>query len=404
MEEVAARVGITPRILTPRNEPPRYIVSVMLSTLGSDALELHEGFQYGPDEDRYNPEHVLNKFSQYCVAETNKAYESYRFNKCEQAEGESIETYLSRLRQLARGCNFGAMTDRMIRDRLVAGVREDTQRKKLLEERDLTLRTAIDKGKIHEATNRQLVGMGHEEVHGMNVKGGKKKHFQKHSQDGGKGSDEPCTYCNKRHGKGKEKCKAWGQTCHVCGLKNHFSYCCKTRDLDKSESMGKRKTGGKKKRVHGVRMDDYDSDEYVVLNVNDESKANAVYASMTIDNMTVSFQLDSGATTNCLSLNDYVKLTKDDKCVKLTKTDKKLTMYNGTEVRPVGERILDVVNPKNDKKYHVRFYILEGRFRPILGYRAVSHMKQITVNVDNIAMIKEESLLEEYSEVFQGVW
>ena len=111
-------------------EPPRYIVAVLLSTLGSEVLELEEGFQYGPGEDRHNPQDVLNQFGRYCVAETNEAYESYRFNKCDQAEGESIETYLARLRQLARGCNFGAMTDIMIRHRLVAGVREDTLRKK----------------------------------------------------------------------------------------------------------------------------------------------------------------------------------------------------------------------------------------------------------------------------------
>ena len=68
------------------------------------------------------------------MAETNEAYESYRFHKCDQTETENIESYVTRLRQLVKGCNYGELSDRMIRDRIVAGIRDDELRKKLLEE------------------------------------------------------------------------------------------------------------------------------------------------------------------------------------------------------------------------------------------------------------------------------
>ena len=147
-------------------ETAKYRTAVLLTCLGSEALEVHEGFSFEDGENRDDITVVLSKFDRYFMAETNEAYESYRFNKCDQNESENIESYVTRLRQLVKGCNYGELSDRMIRDRIVAGIRDDELRKKLLEERELTLKLAIDKCKIHESSNKQLQGMGtHDEVH-----------------------------------------------------------------------------------------------------------------------------------------------------------------------------------------------------------------------------------------------
>ena len=358
---------------------------MLLTCLGPDAMEIHEGFRYEAGEDREKIETVIAKFDRYFMSETNEAYESYRFNKCEQAEGENIETYITRLRQLAKGCNYGDLTDRMLRDRIVAGIREDELRKKLLEERELTLKMAIDKCKIHESSNKQLQGMGHEDVHfvkskyknsdakqkhGYKKKEGAKNFEGKNFEGKGKGFKKQCTYCLGKHVWGKDKCPGFGHQCSICGRKNHLEKAC----FQSKDS---------KKRVHACEMNESESeDEYFVLNVNDKSNsdsANAIYANMMIHDKTVSFQLDSGATTNCMSLDEYVRITDDKKKKNLTKTEKKLTMYNGSEVRPLGEIILDVTNPKNDNTYKVRFYILEGKFRPLLGFRAVRHMNLLNL-------------------------
>ena len=152
-------------------ETPKYRIAVLLTCLGAEALEIHGGFSYEAGEDRHDIDTVILKFDKYFMAETNEAYESYRFNKCDQTETENIESYVTRLRQLVKGCNYGELSDRMIRDRIVAGIRDDELRKKLLEERELTLKLAVDKCKIHESSNKQLQGMGtHNEVHFVKTK------------------------------------------------------------------------------------------------------------------------------------------------------------------------------------------------------------------------------------------
>ncbi|KAK7090822.1 hypothetical protein V1264_010573 [Littorina saxatilis] len=127
---------------------------------------------------------------------------------------------------------------------------------------------------------------------------------------------------------------------------------------------------------------------------------------MCINDVMVSFQLDSGATTNCLSESVYKTVTKDKQLRHVKKTDRRLLMYNGSEVRPAGETILRVVNPKNKEEYRVRFYIVREKTRPILGFRALQYMKLMTVNVENIAVATDrhddKHVLTEFHDVFEG--
>ena len=71
-----------------------------MTTLGGDALEIHDGFKYEQNESRHDIDTVIAKFDSYFISETNETYESDTFNKCDQLETENIETYVTQLRQL----------------------------------------------------------------------------------------------------------------------------------------------------------------------------------------------------------------------------------------------------------------------------------------------------------------
>ena len=51
---------------------------------------------------------------------------------------------MSELRSLAEHCNFGASLDDMLRDRIVCGINNSKIRQKLLSEKKLTLKLAIE--------------------------------------------------------------------------------------------------------------------------------------------------------------------------------------------------------------------------------------------------------------------
>lgn len=60
--------------------------------------------------------------------------ERHKFNTRNQKEGESIQSYVADLRILASTCEYGALKDDLIRDKIVCGVASNTVRKQLLKE------------------------------------------------------------------------------------------------------------------------------------------------------------------------------------------------------------------------------------------------------------------------------
>ncbi|XP_045124043.1 uncharacterized protein K02A2.6-like isoform X1 [Portunus trituberculatus] len=68
----------------------------------------------------------------------------FRFNSCRKSGTESVRDYVARLRMLSGNCQYGAMLNEMIRDRLVCGVDDEAIQSRLLAEADLTLDKAVN--------------------------------------------------------------------------------------------------------------------------------------------------------------------------------------------------------------------------------------------------------------------
>ena len=236
-------------------ESPQYRTAVFLAIAGEEAAELHETFQFMGPGDKDDINKVLKKFDDYFVRRTNEAYESYRFNARRQEENETLEQYVTSLRQMAKNCHFGPMEDRLIRDRIVAGISSDDLRRKLLEEVDLDLGKCIEICKIHDSTLAQVKTMSTsaEEIHYMKSQRATQPQRQQlpmmrqqqptrqqqhmkaqqpqvdQRQQGNKQfiQSYSCGYCGRLHPKGWQNCPASGHKCKKCGKLNHFAKVCR---------------------------------------------------------------------------------------------------------------------------------------------------------------------------------
>ena len=94
----------------------------------------------------------------------------------------------------------------------------------------------------------------------------------------------------------------------------------------------------------------------------------------------------------------------------LEKTSVTLTMYNKSEVKPLGKKRFKVVNPKNKS---IKFlYIVTGACKSILGLRASEHLQLLTINKQNIlamdcnavesGVFTKGDCLSHYKDVFSG--
>ena len=115
---------------------------------------------FADSDDKQKLNKVIEQFQTTFIGETNETYERFIFNSRDQKEGETIEQYITVLRTLAQSCNFcTCLKETLLRDRVVLGVKDNSVRKKLLQERKLTLAKALDICRSSETTSKQLRNM-----------------------------------------------------------------------------------------------------------------------------------------------------------------------------------------------------------------------------------------------------
>lgn len=192
------------------SQSKEYQKAVFLCTIGQSALDIHNSFHFNDDEDRANVDTIISKFDEHFTGEINETYERFQFNRRAQQSGESFECYLTALRNLAKSCNFcKCMSESLIRDQVVLGIRDDNARKRLLQERKLDLKQCIDICRSTESANAQLgeISESFASVHKVeNTKGKPWKPRQKSKPV----KENKCKFCLTTHAFRKELCPAWG--------------------------------------------------------------------------------------------------------------------------------------------------------------------------------------------------
>ena len=122
--------------------PRRYAVALFLHTIGDNALKIYNGLAF-PNEENITVADIIAKFDTFAVGGTNETYKRFLFNKRNQLDGESDETFLAAIRSLIKTCNYCEnCIDSILRDRIVLGIRDTTTQTALLKERNLTLKHA----------------------------------------------------------------------------------------------------------------------------------------------------------------------------------------------------------------------------------------------------------------------
>ena len=164
----------------------------------------------------------MSKFEIYCSPKSNLTYERHQFNTRNQNERELIDSYVTELRILSKSCEFGDLTDSLIKDRLVCGVIKDSVRSRLLRETELTLQKAIDICRAAETSTQQMkvIQSSSSGATGGNVDIVKKKIVKSKSQkntdnkSAGTPIKQKCGKCGYKHE--PRKCPAFGKLCHNC--------------------------------------------------------------------------------------------------------------------------------------------------------------------------------------------
>lgn len=137
-------------------ENSEYQIALLLSVIGDRALKIYNNFTYSADEDKSNIKVVIDKFANYFIPSKNVTYERHVFFLREQKQDENIDSYVTDLRDLSSTCEFGTLTDSLIKDRLILGIKDRTLKDRLLRTKDLTLSLALEICRASETANHQF--------------------------------------------------------------------------------------------------------------------------------------------------------------------------------------------------------------------------------------------------------
>ena len=121
----------------------------LLHLIGPEVQEIFDTLT--PASESY--ESTLNALDQHFSVQKNIPFERSVFHQCKQRHGESLEQYVTRLRQLAATCDYGTAVDEQIRDQVIAACSSSKLRKRLLAEPELTLQKCSTIGQTLESAH-----------------------------------------------------------------------------------------------------------------------------------------------------------------------------------------------------------------------------------------------------------
>ncbi|KAJ8018904.1 hypothetical protein HOLleu_42848 [Holothuria leucospilota] len=128
---------------------------------GERMIAICNAFQWDNDDHVNKYDKVKEKFSRYFEPRKNITYLRYQFFTRTQKEGETIDSFITDLRNKGKDCEFATLTESLIRDRLICELRDDSVRCKLLRVDKLTLEQAINTRRANETATAQLTELSH---------------------------------------------------------------------------------------------------------------------------------------------------------------------------------------------------------------------------------------------------
>ncbi|KAL4721007.1 hypothetical protein ACJJTC_016778 [Scirpophaga incertulas] len=205
------------------NQDEETQIAVLLHCMGEQCVEIYNTFNFN-DEEEKKFDSVIDQFNKYFIPIQNECFNSHIFFSRNQLDGEKIDSYVTELKKLASDCNFGELKNRLIRDRIVAGIIDSRLRDRLLRETDLTMEKCIMICKSAEIISEQTQRFQtSESVHPVYKKKSLSQKIELGRCTTNKNQNEyrrksfVCSRCGGQHP--KMKCPAFNKRCSKCNRK-----------------------------------------------------------------------------------------------------------------------------------------------------------------------------------------
>jgi len=355
-------------------------------------------------DDKKKIKAVTDKFEAYFIKRKNYVYERAKFNRRMQQEGEPVDSFITALYSLAENCNYGALREELIRDRIVIGIKDLTLSERLQCMEDLTLQKAITACRQQEAVKKQQATLRNSSVtpspaqadavkskfHRNKFQDKKKVAGVKPKTPPGRAKQQPqsqdeCHRCGIRPTHPRDMCPARNAECGQCGETGHYQKKCWNKP---------RKNFRSSKNVKSL---DADPVTYAFLgSVDSSSEDKDFHSTLLVNGVEIEFKVDTGADVTVMSESHYRLVSK----VPLQRPDVQLKAANKLPFKVLGMVDCDICF--REQTSHQRVYVVDSLVCPLLGKPAIKALKVVTVcNVDSESF--RERIMKQFPKLFSGL-
>ncbi|XP_025758532.1 uncharacterized protein K02A2.6-like [Oreochromis niloticus] len=385
---------------------PEKRVPVLLSVMGPKTYGLLRNLVAPSKPGTMQYDNIVGVLQAHFAPKPLVIAERFRFHKRNQGEEETVAQYVAVLKRLSEHYEFGAYLEDALRDRFVCGLKCETVQKRLLTEKDLTFRKAVDYAVSAETATREVQQLS-----------GSLKVNAVLSQKGDK-----CRRCGKMNHT-DDDCWYKDRDCHQCGRKGHTKRMCKGRtrssqDWNRKAKEGKPELKGyavknrakdKKRRIHHVAAEESGSEgtrpdtdsELELYSLSRKEKYSRISLMPVVNGKKMEMELDTGAAVSLIPWEQYKSMLSQ---LPLQPTDIMLKTYTGEPLAPEG--VIKVQVELNKQRATLPLYVVKVDAPPLFGRE---WLRVIKLNWKDLKMIHAreqsgndnlEAVLKKHSAVF----
>ena len=313
----------------------------------------------------------------YFEPDKNRIYQVYLFRQVTQQSTESMDEFHTRLRRLAKYCEFTDI-DFEIKMQIVCNGTSTRIRKRTLRDPGYSLKDILIDGRKAQTSAVQA-----SEMEGQ---------FQRQSVNAVPTNQRKCFRCGFEFPHERRPCPALNSVCANCGTEGHFARVCRkdktfpakqrpeqprararsTHPPDKKFQQNMQQARAVQEAELKSSFDDSSSDENYAYTISQDNKP-TLKTTVRMNKNDVSFLVDTGATVDLIDSATYDRLKRN---VPLRKSSTKIYAYGSKTPLPLKGQFQATLESK--KRYMVtQLYVVEGMGGNLLSAKTAQDLELI---------------------------